>query len=194
MQDPGNLGTLVRSAVAFGWDGLVLLPGCCDPHNDKAVRASRGAVLRASLAALPGVGALTEAAKTHGLLLLCADMEDDEGEGVEEGREKGGADGAGAGCVDLVEVMREAGRKEGAGGGAGGALGGVCLVLGSEGRGLSPQVRAACTAVAVPMEPGAMESLNVGVAGSILMFALSRGAPLLMGKLAGRLRAGAGAA
>lgn len=189
VQDPGNLGTLVRSAVAFGWHGLVLLPGCCDPHNDKAVRASRGAVLRAPVASLPGVGALMDAAKTHGLLLLCADMEDEQGE--EQGR-LDGADGAGAGCVDLVEMMRGTGRKEGGGGeGAGGAFGGVCLVLGSEGRGLSPAVRAACTAVAVPMEPGAMESLNVGVAGSILMFAMSRGAPLLMGKLAGRLRAGA---
>ncbi|KAI7726161.1 hypothetical protein M8C21_028906, partial [Ambrosia artemisiifolia] len=43
IQDPGNLGTLLRSAVAFGWDGAFLLPGCCDPFNDKALRASRGA-------------------------------------------------------------------------------------------------------------------------------------------------------
>ncbi|CAI9282335.1 unnamed protein product [Lactuca saligna] len=41
IQDPGNLGTLLRSAVAFGWDGAFLLPGCCDPFNEKAVRASR---------------------------------------------------------------------------------------------------------------------------------------------------------
>nr|GEU30643.1 tRNA/rRNA methyltransferase (SpoU) family protein [Tanacetum cinerariifolium] len=43
IQDPGNLGTLLRSSVAFGWDGVFLLPGCCDPFNEKALRASRGA-------------------------------------------------------------------------------------------------------------------------------------------------------
>ncbi|XP_049932897.1 uncharacterized protein LOC126409933 [Nymphaea colorata] len=42
IQDPGNLGTLLRTAMAFGWDGVFLLPGCCDPFNDKAIRASRG--------------------------------------------------------------------------------------------------------------------------------------------------------
>ncbi|GFR49266.1 hypothetical protein Agub_g11245, partial [Astrephomene gubernaculifera] len=41
VQDPGNLGTLVRTALAFGWQGVFLLPGCCDPFNDKALRASR---------------------------------------------------------------------------------------------------------------------------------------------------------
>ena len=41
VSDPGNLGTLMRSALAFGWDGVALLPGCVDPFNDKALRASR---------------------------------------------------------------------------------------------------------------------------------------------------------
>ncbi|XP_042493542.1 uncharacterized tRNA/rRNA methyltransferase slr1673 isoform X2 [Macadamia integrifolia] len=43
IQDPGNLGTLLRSAMAFRWDGAFLLPGCCDPFNDKVLRATRGA-------------------------------------------------------------------------------------------------------------------------------------------------------
>ncbi|XP_027179881.1 uncharacterized protein LOC113778619 isoform X3 [Coffea eugenioides] len=43
VQDPGNLGTLLRSAMAFRWDGVFLLSDCCDPFNDKALRASRGA-------------------------------------------------------------------------------------------------------------------------------------------------------
>ncbi|GIL51884.1 hypothetical protein Vafri_7790, partial [Volvox africanus] len=71
------------------------------------------------------------------------------------------------------------------------ALGGVALVLGSEGAGLSPAVRQLCAPVSVPME-GEMESLNVGVAGAILMFALSKGPPALFGKLAARLRAAKG--
>lgn len=48
VQDPGNLGTLVRTAVAMGWDAVCLSSGCCDPFSDKAIRASRGATLRVS--------------------------------------------------------------------------------------------------------------------------------------------------
>lgn len=44
-------GTLLRTALALGWDGALLLPGCCDAFNDKALRASRGAAFRLPLAA-----------------------------------------------------------------------------------------------------------------------------------------------
>lgn len=50
---------------------------------------------------------------------------------------------------------------------------GVCLVLGSEGQGLSPTALDVCGRVSVPMD-GDMESLNVAVAGGILMYALTR--------------------
>lgn len=43
IQDPGNLGTLLRSAHALGWDGAVLTPGTVDLFNDKALRAAKGA-------------------------------------------------------------------------------------------------------------------------------------------------------
>lgn len=46
VQDPGNLGTVWRTADAFGADGLILLPGCADPFSPKAVRASMGACFR----------------------------------------------------------------------------------------------------------------------------------------------------
>ena len=46
VQDPGNLGTLVRSAGAFGCAAVVCLPGTVDPWNPKAVRASAGALFR----------------------------------------------------------------------------------------------------------------------------------------------------
>lgn len=46
VQDPGNLGTLVRCAAAFGADGVVALDGTVDPWNAKAVRASAGAAFR----------------------------------------------------------------------------------------------------------------------------------------------------
>jgi TrmH family RNA methyltransferase len=50
VQDPGNLGTLVRSAVAFGCGPVVCLPGTVDPWNPKSVRASAGTVFRVPVA------------------------------------------------------------------------------------------------------------------------------------------------
>ncbi len=46
VQDPGNVGTIWRTADAFGADGLVLLPGCADPWSPKVVRATMGACFR----------------------------------------------------------------------------------------------------------------------------------------------------
>jgi TrmH family RNA methyltransferase len=49
IQDPGNLGTIVRSAEAFGATGVVALPGTVSAWNPKAVRASAGSVFRVPL-------------------------------------------------------------------------------------------------------------------------------------------------
>ncbi len=46
IQDPGNLGTLLRSALAFGWEGIIATPGTVDLFNDKALRAAQGATFR----------------------------------------------------------------------------------------------------------------------------------------------------
>lgn len=46
VQDPGNVGTIVRTADAFGADGVVLLPGCADVWSPKVVRATMGACFR----------------------------------------------------------------------------------------------------------------------------------------------------
>jgi TrmH family RNA methyltransferase len=48
--DPGNVGTIMRSAHAFGASCVVLGPGCADPHSPKAVRASMGAIFSVALA------------------------------------------------------------------------------------------------------------------------------------------------
>ncbi len=43
--DPGNVGTIFRTALALGWYGVFVMHGSADPYNDKALRASRGAPL-----------------------------------------------------------------------------------------------------------------------------------------------------
>jgi TrmH family RNA methyltransferase len=48
--DPGNVGTVLRSAEAFGASSVALGPGCADPHSPKAVRASMGAIFSVALA------------------------------------------------------------------------------------------------------------------------------------------------
>lgn len=46
VQDPGNVGTILRTADAFHADGVFLLPGCADLYNPKTIRATMGAVFR----------------------------------------------------------------------------------------------------------------------------------------------------
>lgn len=62
VQDPGNVGTLIRAAAAFALDGVVALDGTVDPWNPKAVRASAGHAASVAILAAPwerAEGALT---------------------------------------------------------------------------------------------------------------------------------------
>jgi TrmH family RNA methyltransferase len=60
VRDPGNVGTVIRAAQAFGASSVALGPGCADPYGPKAVRASMGAIFGtplvrfATIAELPG--------------------------------------------------------------------------------------------------------------------------------------------
>jgi len=46
VQDPGNVGTMLRTADAYDADGMILLPGCADLYNPKTVRSTMGAIFR----------------------------------------------------------------------------------------------------------------------------------------------------
>lgn len=52
VQDPGNVGTIVRLAAAFDAGGVVLLPGSADAYGPKAIRASAGAILSVAISAM----------------------------------------------------------------------------------------------------------------------------------------------
>jgi TrmH family RNA methyltransferase len=139
LQDPGNLGTLVRSAEAFGADGVLTTPGTVSVWNQKALRASVGSVFR-----VPVVGVTAselEGLKKRGVRLVAAVGV--EGDGVVAARE-----------FDFTA--------------------GCAVLIGNEGSGLSAEWLEMCDArVTIPC-PGAVESLNAAVAGSLLLYEASR--------------------
>lgn len=67
VQDPGNLGTIVRTAEAFGIDGLFLTAGCCDLYNPKVLRGSMGGVLRLASARTEDPSSLLACLREKGL-------------------------------------------------------------------------------------------------------------------------------
>ncbi len=73
IQDPGNVGGIVRTAEAAGATGIVLLPGTADPLGWKAVRASMGSALRLPLHRAATAGEVIEALARHGVALVAAD-------------------------------------------------------------------------------------------------------------------------
>eukprot|EP00201_Polytomella_parva_P021758 CAMPEP_0175039822 /NCGR_PEP_ID=MMETSP0052_2-20121109/858_1 /TAXON_ID=51329 ORGANISM="Polytomella parva, Strain SAG 63-3" /NCGR_SAMPLE_ID=MMETSP0052_2 /ASSEMBLY_ACC=CAM_ASM_000194 /LENGTH=494 /DNA_ID=CAMNT_0016301839 /DNA_START=477 /DNA_END=1961 /DNA_ORIENTATION=+ len=174
IRDPGNMGTLFRSALAMGWSGVFLLPGCVDPLNEKAVRASCGAVLH-----MPYVKGSIEQLKAmvahQGLTVCCADAPLGEEEEAERGNEEGKE---GRQKTMFQGNNKDTKKDDDINNNDSCSFRGVALVLGNEGHGLSLDMRKICQrVVSIPMARSAggmklMESLNVGVAGSIMMLAL----------------------
>ncbi len=73
VQDPNNLGTILRSAEAFGVSGVILSDDCCDIYNPKVVRGSMGAVFRLPFLTVPS---LADYFKDHPQLNTYAAMVD----------------------------------------------------------------------------------------------------------------------
>lgn len=76
IQDPGNLGTILRSAVAFGIDGLILY-GCTDPTGPKTVRASMGALFRCPVMITENLAETVEKLRSDGHRVLAAALAED---------------------------------------------------------------------------------------------------------------------
>ncbi len=136
IQDPGNVGTLIRTAAALGVRSVVALKGTADPWNAKVVRSAAGGHFHVIVTSAD-LDALTAVLRAAAVPLWGADVA-----------------GTPVGSASAPERL--------------------ALAVGNEGAGLTPAVRAAADAlVALPMAAG-VESLNVGVAAGILLFALGR--------------------
>lgn len=131
VSDPGNLGTLLRTALAFGWEGVYILDNSCDPYNDKALRAGKGATFRIPVQ-MGKWQTLRQLITSNKLKPVVAHL-------------------YGKNLKDLSSAES------------------ILLVLSSEAHGLSPEAEECCEKVTIPMT-GAVESLNVSVAGGILMY------------------------
>ncbi len=138
LQDPGNLGTLLRTADAVAAAGVVLLEPCVDPFDPKVVRGSMGSLFNLPIVRSDDTAGLFAALRARGLRAIGADPQRgiDWGEGLWHG--------------------------------------GVALVLGNEARGLSPDIVPHIDAWARLPIAGRAESLNVAVAGGVLMYAWLR--------------------
>ncbi len=135
VQDPGNVGALVRTAEAAGATGLVALGASADPLGWKALRASMGSAFRLPMARVPDLAAFVAETRTRGMQLLA--LAPRGGRAPEE--------------VDLARA--------------------TCVFVGGEGPGLGASLLAQADQVlTLPMAPP-VESLNVAVAGALVVYA-----------------------
>lgn len=133
IQDPGNMGTIIRSADAFNIDGIILGPGCVDPYNLKVVRATMGSIFRTKIYSSSDPLGFFNKAKKQGINILATSLEGEE-----------------------LDTGILAGRS-------------ICII-GNEGSGVGQDIlRLSNKAIKIPM-PGRAESLNAGVATSIIMY------------------------
>jgi TrmH family RNA methyltransferase len=148
VRDPGNAGTVIRAADAAGADAVILTDSSVDVHNPKCVRATAGSLFH--LPIVTGVPLVEAIARLRGsgLTVYAAD---------------------GAGELDLDVLADAASRGDPAG-----LAGPTAWLFGNEAWGLPEEDRAlADAAVRVPVH-GAAESLNLGTAATVCLYASAR--------------------
>jgi TrmH family RNA methyltransferase len=144
VQDPGNVGTIVRSAEAFGATGIVTTRGSADPWSPKALRASAGSGLRFPVLRGMAVPVLLAQLRVAEVKIVAASSH-------------AAALGAGA-ADDAAADLR----------------GAVAIFIGNEGAGLPREIEhAADGRISIPMSAG-VESLNAGVAASVVLYEAAR--------------------
>lgn len=139
LQDPGNLGTIIRSAVAFNVDTIVLSPNTVDLYNPKTIRATQGMIFHINIV-------------TRELEPVIKDLKSKEipiyGTKVDYGQD--------------VRNFKDKDKKK------------YCLIMGNEGNGVREEILDMCDAYLYIDMNENVESLNVGVAASIILYELNR--------------------
>lgn len=134
IQDPGNLGTIIRTAEGAGVTGIIVNDKTVDLYNPKTIRSTMGSLYRMKIYVSKNLAETVNELKNHGISTYAAHL-----------RGK--------------EFYYEKSYK-----------GPVAFMIGNEGNGLTDELAdMADTYVKIPME-GSVESLNAGVAASVLMY------------------------
>ncbi len=137
IQDPGNLGTIIRSVVAFNFDTIILSKNTVDIYNSKVIRASQGLIFKTNIiiADLEDI-ILKLKSKNYNII----------GTKVDNG-------------VDIKDIQ---------------SSNSLALIMGNEGNGVSKNILDLCDSYAHINMNKDCESLNVGVATSIMLYELSK--------------------
>ncbi len=151
LQDPGNLGTILRSAEAFGTAGIILGEGTVSPLNSKVVRASAGSVFRLPIVYRSSVHRTKQEKAPAGQLdETITKLKAQNIRLIATSSHKGTP-------LDLADLRTPA-----------------AIFLGNEGSGLSRDIMAMMDeSIAIPHNPQ-VESLNAGIAASILLYEAAR--------------------
>lgn len=139
VQDPGNLGTIIRSAVAFNIDTIILSENTVDLYNPKVLRSTQGMYCHVNVISMNAKDAIDEL-KNRGIVVY--------GTNVEYG-------------VD-VRLLDSKSKKK------------FCLIMGNEGNGVRLDIQKMCDKNLYINMNSQVESLNVAIACSILLYELGR--------------------
>ena len=132
VQDPGNVGAIIRTANAFGIKSIMLTGGCADPYNPKTIRATMGAIFKACIYDIDKECLI--AIKSKGFKIIGTSLDRD--------------------CHDFSDVSYTD----------------SVIAIGSEGSGLSEQIKPLCDElIIIPIAPQC-ESLNAAVAAGIIIW------------------------
>ena len=74
LRDPGNLGSVIRSATAFGVEHIVLTSDCADVYNPKVVRSAMGSLFKIKITVVKDFISFIDAAKSHGRRIFAAEL------------------------------------------------------------------------------------------------------------------------
>ena len=135
IQDPGNLGTIIRSSVAFGFTSVVLSSSCVKKYNEKVVRATQGMLFKTNVVT-KDLTNLIKSLKNDGYKIYGTDVSNG---------------------IDVKNVHDD--KK-------------IAVIMGSEGNGISAEIKNCISKnIYIPINDEC-ESLNVAVAASIIMHEL----------------------
>jgi len=137
VQDPGNLGTIIRSAEAMGASGVLTMEGTVHAINPKVIRASAGSLFRLPVVKMDSAEAVRNL-RDQGARILATSSH--KGIPLDE--------------ADLTEAC--------------------CIFVGSEGAGISKELIAEANEVIAIPHSERVESLNAGVAASIILYEAAR--------------------